>query len=106
MTRKIQFLATAAALFALTFSSCKKEGEDMPSSQSSTNTPDLTEGGLNPDELSLTSSSSTERHARGGFLYTESNATSQNEILCFRQHGDGSLTLETTVASGGTGIGA
>ena len=108
MTKKIQILATAAALIALTFSSCKKEDQEMPSSQSSTNTPDFSEGGLNPDELALTSSASaaTERHSRGGYIYTESNATSQNEILCFRQHADGSLTLKATVASGGTGIGA
>jgi 6-phosphogluconolactonase len=105
MFKKINLLVVIVACGAITFSSCKKEDQMTNSSQSSSGPVDLTEGGQNPDETSLTPNSN-ERFSLGGYVYTESNATSQNEILCYRQHADGSLTLEATVASGGTGVGA
>jgi 6-phosphogluconolactonase len=104
MLNKIQLFTLITACGALTFSSCKKEDQMTPASQSSTGTVDLTEGGANPDEAAL--GESNERRARGGYLYTESNETSLNEILCYKIHSDGTLSLESTVASGGTGVGA
>jgi 6-phosphogluconolactonase len=106
MKKTIKLIALVAASAALTITSCKKEDQDLTSTQSSTSpATDLSEAGANPDEAIFTDQSG-ERRFFGGYLYTESNATSQNEILCYRQHSDGSLSLEATVASGGTGVGA
>jgi 6-phosphogluconolactonase len=106
MVKKIQLLALIVASAALTFTSCKKAEDGVSASQTSSDKPDVSENGQNPDEAVLTQSASgTERHSRGGYVYTESNATAQNEILVYDQHADGSLTLDATVASGGNGIG-
>jgi len=89
----------------LAFSSCQKE-QAITNSQSSSEAPDVSEKGANPDEADvLPDAVARNCNNRGGYLYTESNSTSQNEILCYKQHHDGSLTLEATVASGGNGIG-
>src|SRR5689334_19681411 len=99
------FILVAFVCAAISISSCKKEDQMSTPDTTSSNTVDMTEGGANPDEAAL-AGNTNERFGRGGYLYTESNETAQNEILCYRQHGDGSLTLENTVASGGTGVGA
>lgn len=102
MKKPIRVLAVAVSAILLTFSSCKKE-DKLSNPSSGTNTPDISEKGMNPDEAIFSDEAS--RHNRTAYIYTESNAVSQNEILCYKQHADGSLTLESTVASGGTGVG-
>lgn len=102
MKKQLPMLALAIAFIALTLSSCKKE-DNMRNSTNETSAPDISEKGMNPDESIITDESA--RHNRTAYLYTESNATSQNEILCYKQHSNGSLTLESTTASGGTGVG-
>ncbi|MDQ3051629.1 MAG: lactonase family protein [Bacteroidota bacterium] len=104
MKRNIQLLVILFASVAFTFSSCKKDENNLSNSPASSGTLDISEKGMNPDETDLAPEAAA-RHNRGGYLYTESNATALNEILCYKQHGNGSLTLESTVASGGTGIG-
>jgi 6-phosphogluconolactonase (cycloisomerase 2 family) len=105
MNKQIKLLALLAASAAMAFSSCKKD-DNIATPESATGTPDYSEKGANPDEADL-APDAVERNCRpGGYLYTESNATSQNEILCYKIHSDGSLTLEATVASGGNGVGA
>lgn len=60
------------------------------------------------DELSTPLNASTERADNSpnhGYVYTQTNNASQNSILIYEQHPNGSLTLDETVASGGTGAG-
>ncbi|MFV8268306.1 lactonase family protein [Flavobacterium sp. GT2N3] len=103
MRTNIQLIALAA-LVALTFSSCQNDEDSMSSPQSSQKgTPDFSENGANPDEDFM--SGAQARNSQSGYIYTESNATALNEILCYKQHGNGSLTLVSTVASGGIGSG-
>lgn len=106
MTKKIQILALVVASAALTFSSCKKAENNMITPQSSTTgTPDFSERGANPDDAGMSADASVARHHDEAYLYTESNGVNHNDIHCYKQHSDGSLTHEGTTASGGTGIG-
>jgi len=107
MKKNIQLIAALAAAATFTFSSCRKAEDNMTSPQQLTaDKPDYSEKGANPDEADLTADAVTRHCNEGGYLYTESNGVNQNNILCYRQHNDGSLTLEATVASGGNGVGA
>jgi 6-phosphogluconolactonase len=86
----------------LALGSCKKDENDLLKNRPD-QTPDISEKGMNPDEAAI--SDAEGRHRFSGYVYTESNATSGNEILIYKQHSNGDLTLEGTVASGGTGVG-
>lgn len=100
---KKNYLISAAAI-TLFFASCQKDESAKQDAQStSSNEAMILENGQNPDEKDLTEANA--RYSWNGFLYTESNATSLNEILCYKQHADGSLTLAGTYASGGNGVG-
>jgi 6-phosphogluconolactonase len=103
MKKQIQFIALVAAATALTFSSCKKTEDNISPQSSATGTPDYSERGANPDEADL-STDAIARHANGGgYLYTEGNEAGTNQIHIYKQHGDGHLTHEGAVASGGAG---
>ena len=107
MKKNIQLITLVFASIALTFSSCKKAEDNITSPQSSTNgTPDFSEKGTNPDDADMSAEASAARHLDEAYLYTESNGVNQNDILCYKQHSDGSLTLKGTTTSGGTGIGS
>ena len=96
MKTRIHLATLIVASAILTFSSCQKEDDIISSSLSTTKTPDFSERGINPDDAVTTNFQ--ERNLNERNLYTESNATAQNEILCYKQHGNGSLTLEATIA--------
>src|SRR5688572_7644440 len=103
MKNNIKVLGMIATIALLTTVSCKKEDQLNSPPQSTSESPDFSESGTNPDEGAL-----TDENARraGGFIYTEGNEPGTNNIHIFRQHADGSLTNEGTVASGGAGSGA
>jgi 6-phosphogluconolactonase (cycloisomerase 2 family) len=71
----------------------------------------MSEQGLNPDEISITENSVNTSGAlnRPGkndhYLYTESNDAGTNAILVFEINHNGSLQLDGTTASGGSGTG-
>jgi len=100
-TLKLFGMIAVSALFTIT--SCQKEDQLSNSPQSTTEGPDMSEKGMNPDETALKDESA---RRLGGFLYIEGNELGTNNIHIFRQHPNGSLTLEGTVASGGSGSGA
>ncbi len=107
MTIKNQLAGIIAAAIVLSFAACKKEDTATnPGTTSSSSLSDMIgEKNANPDEADLTADAVARHGHNDGYLYTESNATAHNEILCYKQHSDGSLSHESTVASGGTGIG-
>ena len=100
MSNKISLLTIASALALFTFSSCKKDLQQQALS-TETEIPDFSENGTNPDEQGL--ADQTARYASTGYLYTEGNEAGMNYIHIFKQHGDGHLTKEGMVASGGAG---
>jgi len=102
---KKKYLLTMMVISVAFIASCRKESsnpEISKDTQTATNEM-ISEKGQNPDEASLADVAA--RHNCSSYLYTESNATSQNEILCYKEHADGSLSLEGTYASGGNGVG-
>ena len=112
--KKISFLKVsmaAAILFAV--SSCKKNdnGSLTAQGQSKTTTEEMmAEKGANPDEVSITENvNSITTAAREGnsdhYLYTESNAAAQNEILVYKIKHDGSLYFAGSIMSGCSGTG-
>jgi 6-phosphogluconolactonase len=101
--KKLNYLiACTAGVLLLTFSACKKDESEILSPQTD-NTVDITEKGMNPDETAI--NNAEDRHRFSGFIYTESNATTGNEILIYKQHNNGNLTFKGIVASGGNGVG-
>lgn len=103
MRKNIQLIALVVASAAFTFSSCKKEDNNLTSPQSSTTgTPDFSEKGANPDEA-IFSYESAARNGNAGYLYTEGNEAGTNHIHIYKQHADGHLSHKGSVASGGAG---
>jgi 6-phosphogluconolactonase len=96
-------LLILATILTFVFASCKKD-EQLNTNTTTDNNEMISEKGANPDETAINDENA--RHHHGGFLYTMSNAAGQNEILCYRIHSDGSLTLESTTPTGGAGAGA
>lgn len=106
MKIKFNIIALLVGTTALTFSSCKKSVDNGPQSQTVAVAvaPDLSENGTNPDQTVFSDLKSA--NANIAYLYTESNAEGQNQILSYKQKANGSLTYLTMVASGGMGSGA
>lgn len=106
MKNKNALLTLMIFLTAMVFYSCSKDDSNVVSwnspSTNSTDLPDVSENGENPDDLQLQTETDS-RHS--GFIYLQSNDASQNSILIYRQNNDGTLTLQSTVSSGGTGTG-
>ncbi|MDQ3051640.1 MAG: lactonase family protein [Bacteroidota bacterium] len=105
MKKKFQLIALVLASAALTFSSCKKEEQNLASQQSATGTPDFSEKGANPDDADL-SPDALARHTHNNYVYTESNDAGTNHILVYKKNANGSLTYQSSEASGGAGTGA
>lgn len=103
MKNKNLLLALVILSIAFTFSSCSNDEPGIISPQSTTEAPDMTENGTNPDETIL----STENDNYGtGNIYIQSNAAGLNSVLVYKQNSNGSLTLQSTVSSGGNGSGS
>ncbi|MEO6693872.1 MAG: beta-propeller fold lactonase family protein [Ignavibacteria bacterium] len=106
MKNKKALLTLMIFLTSMFFYSCSKDDSNVVSWNSpttnSTDLPDVSEKDENPDDLQLKSESDS-RHS--GFLYVQSNDASQNSILIYRQSNNGTLTLQSTVSSGGIGSG-
>ena len=116
--KKINSLKVAVAIatfFAL--ASCNKNEDKsitQPSQQKTAINEMMSEQGANPDEaainlsntnLGTASSERKDRDSKSHFLYTESNAAGNNQILAYEIGWDGSLHFEGTTASGGAGMG-
>ena len=98
-----------AAAFLFMLQSCKKDDSDSTDPAATAVSDNelrtmISENGANPDEADV-KTNEDEARRRAGTLYTESNATAQNEIIVLRQHANGSLMQTGTVASGGNGTG-
>lgn len=104
MKKQFHLFVLVVAAAAFTFSSCKKNEQNISSPQSVTAIPDISENGTNPDEAVMNDAANA-RSISTSYIYTETNAAGQNNILCYKQNNDGSLTLKATVASGGAGGG-
>jgi 6-phosphogluconolactonase len=108
--KKLFKLPLLIAVVATMLQACKKEdtkNTDAIQSESSLRTI-MDENGNNPDEVdikAIESGSMDERHRRSGYVYTETNAAGSNEILIFRQHGNGNLASIGSVSAGGNGTG-
>ena len=95
-------LLFVAAIF---FASCQKEnitkqtpvhsGQDVSEAM-------VQEGGNNPDEAMLNAGN---RPSKDGYLYIESNDSTGNAIVAYKQGTDGKLTWSSTTSSGGKGAG-
>lgn len=97
-------MIAAAFVAALAGTSCQKE-----QAKTAALTPDaaslkdmISENGKNPDDLML-SDASARSVDEAGYVYTESNDAAQNSILMYKQNTDGTLTYESSTASGGKG---
>ncbi|MEO8446882.1 MAG: beta-propeller fold lactonase family protein, partial [bacterium] len=69
----------------------------------SSETPDVSENGQNPDESTL--SIENDDPSNLGYIYLQSNDASLNSVLVYKQNNNGTLTLQSTVSSGGNGSG-
>ncbi|MEO6168109.1 MAG: beta-propeller fold lactonase family protein [Chitinophagales bacterium] len=107
MQKKKIFTVLLFAATATTFTACQKNLDSVIPSASpvSSNSDLISEKGQNPDEQIFNLDEKL-LGPDGGFVYTESNDSVQNEILIFIQEPSGSLTPMGTVASGGAGTGA
>ncbi len=86
------FVNSTIVLFFLTFLfACNKENLQTPASDDTS------------FELAAKGVAGTQAQ---GYVYTMSNEQTQNSLLCYAQHGNGSLTYMSTVLSGGKGSGA
>jgi 6-phosphogluconolactonase len=103
MKNKNLILSMLILMIAFVFSSCSDEQSSIiTSSDTDSQIPDISENGQNPDDADLLNELD---NSRNGFIYLESNATSQNSILVYKQNNDGTLNLQATVSSGGAGTG-
>ncbi|MDZ4711790.1 MAG: beta-propeller fold lactonase family protein [bacterium] len=104
-----KFLSAAIILLvAFVFSSCSKEDSNVvswngTSTNTSSETPDVSENGENPDESTL--SLDNDNPSNLGYIYLQSNDASLNSVLVYKQNNNGTLTLQSTVSSGGNGSG-
>ncbi|MGI8950506.1 MAG: lactonase family protein [Chitinophagaceae bacterium] len=111
-TKNSNQLFTAMAIaVAITFASCSKEANktnqtiQQPVQTETSLRNMISENGNNPDENML-SQESLSKGSQGGYVYTESNDASWNQILVYNQHSDGSLSWNSSVVSGGAGSGS
>ncbi|HUM46878.1 MAG TPA: beta-propeller fold lactonase family protein, partial [Chitinophagales bacterium] len=105
--QKKKFLAVVlVAVTAVLFTACQKDiSSGVPSSTPSSNHDLFSEKGQNPDEQVFVQDGISLLNPQEGYVYTESNDLSQNEILIYKQSVNGSLSLMGTVSSGGKGSG-
>lgn len=95
------FSAFATLLLAFSFNACSENERDAVTDTDSMSVFDLaSEKGMNPDDLALNSNIRSQ-----GYVYTEGNETGTNILYVYRQNTNGSLTLQETEASGGSGNG-
>src|SRR5689334_9912543 len=106
LTKKLMHAAAVAVIFTIT--SCHKDQSktsvpvDQQTQSQAAMKDMITEHGTNPDEMIL---ADNKVMSQEGYVYTESNDATQNSILIYKQHHDGTLSLVNTVASGGSGNG-
>jgi len=106
LSKKLMHVAAIAVAF--TIASCNKDQLKtstpiLQQTQSEASIKDMiAEHGTNPDEMMLADGKSMSQE---GYVYTESNDATQNSILIYRQHPDGTLSYVNTVPSGGAGNG-
>lgn len=112
---KKNYLLTASITISIFFSlaSCSKNGDKnfTPATQSKVSTEEIVaEKGANPDEETIKQNlQSLNTWLREGdsehYLYTESNAAANNEILVYKIKRDGSLYFAGSTMSGCSGTG-
>ena len=104
MKKKNLILSVLILMVTLVFYSCSDQQSEILTSSQSDNqeAPDISEGGNNPDDSDLLNESDSHRP---GFIYLQSNDPGKNSVLIYRQNNDGSLTLQATVTTGGSGTG-
>ncbi|MDQ2721436.1 MAG: beta-propeller fold lactonase family protein [Bacteroidota bacterium] len=108
------------AIVIFTFISCSKNDNKaiiQPGQEKLATNELMSENGANPDESAITALNSTNsdlskgnsemagENQKGHFLYSESNATGQNQILVYEIRPNGSLHFKGATASGGSGTG-
>ncbi|HMQ70398.1 MAG TPA: beta-propeller fold lactonase family protein [Ignavibacteria bacterium] len=104
MKNKNLILSLLILITAFIFSSCSDDQSGIVTSTNSSTDeiPDFTENGQNPDDLDLSKQAD---QFGPGYLYLESNDATINSILVYKQYFDGTITLQSTVESGGSGTG-
>jgi 6-phosphogluconolactonase (cycloisomerase 2 family) len=100
MKKNLHFYLTACAVVLVMFASCSKEDSNLPNE---INQVDISEAGKNPDDLLL--SNQNDRVALSGYLYTQTNATGNNQVMIYRHNWAGALTYVGAVSTGGSGNG-
>ena len=100
MKKNLNVYLTIGAMVLVMFSSCSKEDANQPGD---VNQVDVSEAGKNPDDLLL--SNQNDRAALSGYLYTQTNATGNNQILIYSHTWTGALTYIGAVSTGGSGNG-
>ncbi|MBK6641234.1 MAG: beta-propeller fold lactonase family protein [Bacteroidetes bacterium] len=100
MKKNLHYYVAAWALVLAMFASCSKEETNQPID---VNQVDISEAGQNPDDLLL--SNQNDRIALSGYLYTQTNATGNNQIMIYRHNWAGALTYVGAVSTGGSGNG-
>lgn len=100
MKKNVHFYLTIWTMVLVMFASCSKEDSNQPDD---INQVDISEAGKNPDDLLL--SSQQDRVALSGYLYTQTNATGNNQVMIYRHTWTGALTYFGAVSTGGSGNG-
>ncbi|MBL7915286.1 MAG: beta-propeller fold lactonase family protein [Bacteroidia bacterium] len=100
MKKNVHFYLTIWTMVLVMFASCSKEDSNQPDD---INQVDISEAGKNPDDLLL--SSQQDRVALSGYLYTQTNATGNNQVMIYRHTWTGALTYVGAVSTGGSGNG-
>lgn len=100
MKKNVNFNLTILAMVIVTFASCSKEESNQPFD---INQVDISEAGKNPDDQLL--STQQDRVALSGYLYTQTNATGNNQIMIYSHNWAGALTYVGAVSTGGSGNG-
>ncbi|MBL0071757.1 MAG: hypothetical protein IPP34_08075 [Bacteroidetes bacterium] len=99
MKKNLHYYVAAWASVLVMFASCSKEETNQPID---VNQVDISEAGQNPDDLLL--SNQNDRIALSGYLYTQTNATGNNQIMIYRHNWAGALTYVGAVSTGGSGM--
>lgn len=100
MKKNVHFYLTIWTMVLVMFASCSKEESNQ---LDDINRVDISEAGKNPDDLLL--STQQDRVALSGYLYTQTNATGNNQVMIFRHTWTGALTYVGAVSTGGSGNG-
>ena len=107
--------ASITAIIALAIVSCNKNADknlNQANQQQASTQEMMMENGANPDEVSVAGNTNsisqdvnnaTGRNDKGHYVYTETNSAAGNQILVYKVKADGTLSLQSTTASGGLG---